>query len=1122
MRADLNTTFQTQMALPGRKPRQFAIFNFDTAGQVIVSDTHVGATGDVTFTDVLGCTATGNNLVKTAVTGWDNAGAVSAQRITGDGGVEFECANSTDHFFLGLSNQSTVPNLAMDFCIWFRATGQEARIREDGLQVFASPTWVPGDRFSIERVDGTVYYKKNGTTIYTSTKTNSTDSLIVDVAMNTQGSEVVDCTITGAEQHLVEDWGVLTDIASGDPKNHEALETRQMTLTLLNTGATPFSNYFASDVPENVEVDLYQWFDDGGQMSGNEELIDTFVAQDPIDLSEANPLLTLDLVSINMRYDNPCGTVIDTDTYANAAASAIGKPIDLIFGTPGEVTTLCSKESAKATLASSILSGTTTIDANEDLSRFPASGTIQLDEEQATYSSRTSSAFTVSARGANGTEAAEHLSNTAIVEVITDHTHIIGKGPIQSVSNVKVAGQPNLANYTEQLSSDPATITFTEPPYAVAFARAASFLEMQFDSVNAANTATNASSAFDSNSADVCTLNATYPKFSVKQDTVMEDRGEIVKAYLIVEHYESGNLPNDYAQVTLDGTVLGNLAQPADVETVTIDADVDIDHGHSHSITGEHTHTFTVPTVNISDPNHSHGFSSTVTVIGTGGATDDATSGTYLNVIDGSSVTFCQIDQEYGGHTNGNVTATFPAWSGGAISQVYICIEHLSASTSNGEVVIDRTTDIELADTGGVKTTQKFAVGTSQPTSVKVLAKGTNANSINDASSKVYQIYLEVVTASTSAASTNVSTIVSGGSNATATDKATDDVDDLVTANKPVNINGAEQTSRTFANIFDITDTVNFDWSWFTGKDLVIDYIGTADSQKVYLLHVFFDVEYKKREIIFSDDITCEPVGLIDDGAGTITGTPSALISRPDYVWKYLLQVVGGMPAAKTDASTFAAAGTLFASLGYTVDGVISGNLTLKEAARKLSAQTRSRCFYNAGLAKLKVRQAISGLTADKALTTADFREKSFTALRQNVTDIINTINLAYAKDHTDSGKDIDAYTKITKSTDATSITKHGTLEQRDKFLFDLVTQDAMASNLLAFYISELAAASTFYTFEVFLPHLDLEKEDILELTTPFMNLSSQKAVVRAIDRTFGSGKLSKINVLKITVEVFA
>ncbi len=406
---------------------------------------------------------------------------------------------------------------------------------------------------------------------------------------------------------LVEDWGTLEDIAAADPAD-VTIEARQMAITLINRGAAPFSDYFLKEDPEGVTVDLYQWF--VGLTDADRVLIDRFVVADPITFSERGRLVTLDLVSAVVNMDNTVGGLLSSATWPNALGDHVGRPIDLCFGACGRVPFLCARTAPAATLAGSILSNSTTLNVHEDLDAlgFSAAGIIQVEDELIRYSSRTAGAFVVAQRGYLST-AAEHLDRVEVVAWINDHTYIAGRGPVASIANVKVGGYPAPAGiYTVQPAVNPARVVFTEKPYAYRFAAGSSFLAMQFDSINADNSAFQAYKAYDAaDDATAARIDKTHRKLSLKQATVNPNRGEVVKAYLAVEHWESNTIISDYAEVWVEGVgVVGRLSRPNAEEGIDITADVDIDHGHSHALGSEHNHYFYNPVLQTDETAHTH------------------------------------------------------------------------------------------------------------------------------------------------------------------------------------------------------------------------------------------------------------------------------------------------------------------------------------------------------------------------------------------------------------------------------------------------------------------------------------------------------------------------------------
>ncbi len=150
---------------------------------------------NVVWQNVLGATATGNNLTKTAAQGWGNAGASSAQSITADGFAEFSTAENTKTKIAGLSNgDSNQRDSDVDFGL-LPATGGRVLVREAGADRGQVGTYVAGDVFRVEVVERVVRYYKNGSLLFTSAKA-AQFPLLIDAALNQQGSTITNATIS--------------------------------------------------------------------------------------------------------------------------------------------------------------------------------------------------------------------------------------------------------------------------------------------------------------------------------------------------------------------------------------------------------------------------------------------------------------------------------------------------------------------------------------------------------------------------------------------------------------------------------------------------------------------------------------------------------------------------------------------------------------------------------------------------------------------------------------------------------------------------------------------------------------------------------------------------------------
>ena len=136
---------------------------------------------------MVGVTATGNSLTKTAATAWGNAGAVSTSQIaSGDGYVEFTASETSD-----LQDARAVQRKHQRLLRRHRLRPLPVRRTDPGLRerhlkgTFG--TYVAGDKLRVAVVGGVVKYSRNGTVFYTSTKTPAYP-LLVDTALYTQGA----------------------------------------------------------------------------------------------------------------------------------------------------------------------------------------------------------------------------------------------------------------------------------------------------------------------------------------------------------------------------------------------------------------------------------------------------------------------------------------------------------------------------------------------------------------------------------------------------------------------------------------------------------------------------------------------------------------------------------------------------------------------------------------------------------------------------------------------------------------------------------------------------------------------------------------------------------------------
>lgn len=934
---------------------------------------------------------------------------------------------------------------------------------------------------------------------------------------------VIDLTEEIQTIALVESWGELTTVGESDDRTSG---TRELTLVLWNGGNPPFSTNFARENPINVFVDLYQTFEDLD--FEDKALIDTFVIQEPIEYNEYSRLLNLDLVSINMKYTGTVGKQLSKSDFPFAFSQHVNKGIDLIIGSPGTVQTLYAKAPLIATQRGTILKLPTILNTVEDISEFPLFGYLELEQEIVYYSTRDEDTFTLTERGCFGTTVSEHSDGTQILEYIDDHTFIVGQGPLSEINNVKAGGLLlDPSEYSVDLVSDPATIIFERAPKTIVYARGARNLDLDFDLVSPSNNAQFPHYSFDPEfKAFGAVITRSFSPLAIRQIDESEDIGEVVRAFLFVEHWATKFYNNDYISVSVAGIgEVGRLSRPSELDDFTFDAEVDIDHGHSH-VTGQpHNHPFDNPGIGENDPGHPHG-----TTAATSQVTDIAEGWSYFdmgewyvweytswrtdylsvaiyNPVNEMRVRF-NIEYYIAGYVTPDIEITYRRTDG---------VNRVLSILGVGEVTLNGTGALESFGLRWRSTSSSGAIR------FRVLQMEV-----------LYIIPNQVQSATTSL---NAFISSSGSVNERINDtagiplKATDDVNSLSAENRRIIALSQTNPTRTVIDKFDLTQFLeSIDWEWFTNKDITLSYVGNNDSDvNIIVPYVNFNVEYLQRSVVRTTDITCEPIGTIEnrpdmviqyllnqksglpfDKMGSVGLITELWIDSEDWIdsdiWLDSGEVVGEVPAG----AYFERAAIRFDFLGYEIDGVISANKTVREALIDLCFQSRSCLVWDRGKILLDVQEKSSDIIFSNGFVPSDLQFKSIFVDLGRVSEINNKITLKY-------DFQLEDYTKNIVVEDVDSVLKHGEKFNSDLWNFYLIRNDEVATDLANYYLWKYGLPNAEYSFKGYLNNFSFEKRDAITLTSALFwdKISKLPLVIKDVKRVFGSGKISQINTIE-------
>ncbi len=278
------------------------------------------------------------------------------------------------------------------------------------------------------------------------------DTGTVYLSDQTYGADLAD-----SYEAVIEDWGTLEDTSNlQNVLNGTNSGTRQLSITVLNKGAIPFSSRFNSQAPENVKGRLYQWFE--GIAKADKVLIDELVIQDPIEYSEDSILLKLDLVSSN-QYANPyIGQLDSTEnefygivigSVSNAPGTAYGtRPVVVLAGDLAEdaVTIPCTSSPATA--------------------GFTAPGSLMLDFEKISYTGISGNDFTGCSRGVSAgitySAPMPHSDGQEIFKAGHEYLYSFGAGPLDAMGPVYVAGEIYTGAHTIYKDRNPVQVGFPD------------------------------------------------------------------------------------------------------------------------------------------------------------------------------------------------------------------------------------------------------------------------------------------------------------------------------------------------------------------------------------------------------------------------------------------------------------------------------------------------------------------------------------------------------------------------------------------------------------------------------------------------------------------------------------
>ncbi|QPJ61705.1 MAG: hypothetical protein G3M70_07320 [Candidatus Nitronauta litoralis] len=844
------------------------------------------------------------------------------------------------------------------------------------------------------------------------------------------------------------------------------------------SGVERFSELIGRYPLEAATATLYQWF--GGASLDESDLTPLLVAEcEPVEWNEQSIVIDMTLISSLYGEEVICRK-ITTNEYPNAPESSIGQRMPIIIGTVPGVKAIPVRKANRTEVSSIAKPGDTTLDVR-DTSKFPSAGSLLLGEDAITFTGKTATQFT----GCSGINTL-HFADEEVIENISDFRCLCfdKNHPISAITQVRVGEDPDNSATIDLPNGE---VVFSKTPRK-RIGVDTRFQLIRFDAVEAGTTALNPANALTLDDKGVyATLNKTAHRLWLRQTDAMGALGEMGKTELRVEHFAEEKYNPDFVKVIVNGQVIGNLSKPGDDDKADVQGTAD----EIVSVIDNLDFPINVPTPTISASTDA---TRTEQQFGQGGTSGQRLKTT--NVTDPMAVN--------------SIPITFGAVSSGVIKAEYsvsiglydlTIIENVFPQVHLGGRPVAIWTQPVFNLPYVFEYVTSFTIdGPNQPASMNfTMVNGPASAKIDIINVSRTLHYNATVWASQSAQNTNRQ----GGIND-------------VNINANLNVS-TEKSTNGIVDLFDITSIINNDWNAFTNMLVEFEFTGSSSDRNVFVIGAELAQEFHTARYQATDQVFVDCVGLIDDGAGTVTGTPNAVIETvPDFL-KWSVIVAKGLPASTIHTASFDAAATKFTNAiagGYKVAGVIDGETTFDDLWAQCEFEARCQFFFDAeGKARLIFRPKNNSAEVDgeEVLTVtqgmvklADNGVDMVKFTRTPKTELANTIDLKYARDYFKN-----AWSKDVSLTDAVSVGLYGKKEKHPTNEWELwfCRSAEQAQNVGEFWMSQLSAPSTLVEIGVSLKQMELERADIVKFDHPLGNLSSIFSEVLPGQHIVGSGR---------------
>lgn len=690
-------------------------------------------------------------------------------------------------------------------------------------------------------------------------------------------------------------------------------------LVLANAGSPPLPEILKQMPPEGSLVKLYQWFE--GLSAEEQVLLWVGKVSGGVTLSEET--IELPVEPLEKSLHKILGRRISPSDYPFCPSINLGKLEPIVIGQVAASPAWLVDPGGSSPLSAD-LDATANIIYLENISSFPSTGYILLEEELISYAAKTSSSLTGCQRGLSGTIAKSHRKNTWVREYNAPQVYVAAGHPSLTLDAVYLEEKKlDLGTYTVNLADSTTvpgrlltTITLNKslaPPQPSGFKT----LMVWPDAAGTGNSAQNPAYCYDQDRGNVALLKSAGRQLIVKRQGAVADLGAISRVALEVRHFSKSHwAANEKVALYLgkgsSWDLAGYLSRPA-AEDLTQEG------SHEHQAA---TRKVLVKLNNILAQAHMD-------------------NNLLNNVYDDNFAKGCVF---YGNQTFKVNRATVVGNASGQITKVWACFNYYQADVSpriklgvnhaNGASVWFYAAAVS---SGQASRTDKVDITQSRSWQWNDFV-GDNAyfwgegNGGTVSNAYVMELWWEV---------------------------------EYIPLSGTKEAKGVSAPTKKIRDVFDVTGLWATqteeaqDWDWFLGRQVKLELQNPGSSTEVYIPTVAWEVTYapqdKPQPVLFADIR-----GYSDDAQGTYTGTPGALVENPTDVFKLILghQDFLNLPfSLYLDQNSFIRARESFSNRGYRLGGTLLTSVKSEDLLAELAYNSRAWFLFGPeGKAKLIFR----------------------------------------------------------------------------------------------------------------------------------------------------------------------